>query len=167
MEAGLDFGRGRPDRSSMAAPEPYAPPADSALPVLNALLHCVKEVDRVCQRNIEELGITPAQFDVLVTLGDTAGMSCKVLGDEALITRGTLIPVLDRLEAKGLISRCKGESDSRQTIVRLTEEGQSLYERAFKEHVAFVRPYLDRLNPQEQSDLIRLLGKLGAAFSQG
>lgn len=134
------------------------------MPVLNALIRCFTQVDRVCQRHIEDLGLTPAQFDVLATLGDTAGMTCKTLGDETLITRGTLIPVLDRLEVKGLISRCKGEADSRQTIVRLTPEGQATYERTFQAYLAVVRPYLEALAPQEKADLIRLLGKLGAAF---
>lgn len=134
------------------------------LPVLNALLRCYTKLARLTERHVEELGLTPAQFDVLATLGDTAGMSCKALGDEALITRGTLIPVLDRLEAKGLVSRCKGAADSRQTIVALTPEGQAEYERTFTKHVDFVRPYLDTLDPAEQQDLIRLLGKLTAGL---
>lgn len=150
----------------MAPAQPYVPPPDSRLPVLNALIRCFTQVDRVCQRHIEELGLTPSQFDVLATLGDTAGMTCKALGEESLITRGTLIPVLDRLESKGLIGRSKGQSDCRQTIVRLTEEGQATYERTFEKYVATIKPYLDALTPEEQAELIRLLGKLGAAFSR-
>ena len=147
-----------------AAQESAVPTSESLLPVLNALLRCHTQVERVCTRDIERMGLTPAQFDVLAVLGDTPGMTCKALGEEALITRGTLIPVLDRLEAKGLVKRSRGTCDSRQTIVALTPEGQAMFEATFYKHVDFVRPLLDKLDPAEQADLIRLLGKLKSAF---
>lgn len=138
------------------------PGDESLLPPVRALLRAYAQLERVAARHLDSLGVTPAQFDVLATLGDERGMTCKDLGARSLISRGTLIPVLDRMEARGLIRRCKGTADSRQTIVSLTPEGQALYERTFPPHVAYLRGYLDHLAPEEQAQLVALLGKFEA-----
>ncbi|MBI6545272.1 MAG: MarR family transcriptional regulator [Cyanobacteria bacterium NC_groundwater_1444_Ag_S-0.65um_54_12] len=143
-----------------------APPFadESLIPVFRALGRCQSAIDRLTGPRFEALGLTPAQFDVLATLGDTSGMSCKELGERTLITRGTLSPVLDRLEAKGLITRAKGTNDCRQTFVTLTAEGQVTYERTFMPHVVWVKQYIDKLTPAEQAQLVSLLDKLQSAF---
>lgn len=136
----------------------------SLLPVLRALVECHTQVERTGTRHIEALGLTMPQFDVLVTLGDEPGMTCKDLGELSLTTKGSLLPILDRLEAKGLIHRCKGTQDSRQTIVALTEAGQALYEQAFTAHLAEMRPRIAALSEPEQAELVRLLRVLKEAF---
>lgn len=143
-----------------------SPEDESLLPVLRALESCRAVISRVLEPQIEAMGLTPAQFDVLATLGDTPGMTNKELGERTLITRGTLTPVLDRMEAKGLVHRCKGATDARQTLVSLTPEGQAAFERTFYPHVAQARRYLDRLDPGEQEQLVALLGKLRHAFQE-
>ena len=134
------------------------------LPVIRALHQCNQRLERVMTRFVEENGLTPAQFDVLATLGDTAGLPFKELGRQALITGGTLTPVLNRLEAKGLVQRCKDERDQRQVILKLTPEGQALYEATFLPHVDLMHGYLGALTPEEQGDLARLLCKFGDAL---
>lgn len=136
----------------------------SLLPVARALGRCYGRFETTAARHIASLGVTPAQFDVLVTLGDTAGLTIKALGAEALISKGTLLPVVERLEARGLVRRRKGEQDARQTIVSLTEAGQALYERIFLPHVAYMAPYFEALTPEERDRLVALLAKLEGAF---
>ena len=143
----------------------YPVPQDvSLLPVLRAMSTCTRKLEREGGRFIESLGVTPAQFEVLATLGDMRGMSCKELGDESLITQGTLHPVLDRLENKGLIQRAKSPTDQRQVIVSLTEAGQALYEETFLPVIAHMRKFIDILSPGEQATLVKLLKKLETAF---
>lgn len=143
---------------------PAVPDDESLLPELRALEGCRAVLTRVTEPHFEAMGLTGAQFDVLATLGDTSGMTNKELGERTLITRGTLTPVLDRMEAKGLVRRCKGATDARQTVVSLTPEGQAAYERTFMPHVQRMRRHLDRLSAPEQAELIRLLDKLRDAF---
>lgn len=145
----------------------HAPIPDgvSLLPVLRALVECHQQIQRVAGREIDAMGLTHAQFDVLATLGDTAGMTCKVIGEQTLITKGTLSPVLDRLEAKGLIRRTPGAQDRRQVVISLTDAGQALYERTFLPHVRRMQPRFDVLSPEEQRLLIHLLTRLKGGFS--
>jgi DNA-binding MarR family transcriptional regulator len=151
------------------ASTPWTPlPQDvSLLPVLRQLEECHTQVSRTMTRFVEGQGLTMPQFDVLVTLGDMAGMTCKQLGEQSLTTKGSLLPILDRLEAKGLVRRAKGEQDSRQTIVSVTDEGQALYQEVFTAYLAAVQPLLAMLTASEQQDLVRLLIKLKKAFAQG
>ncbi len=134
------------------------------LPVIRALHRCNQRVERVMNRFVEAHDLTPSQFDVLATLGDTAGLPFKTLSQQALVTGGTLTPVLNRMEAKGLVRRCKDERDSRQVILKLTPEGQALYEATFLPYVDHAQAYVDALAPDEQAELTRLLEKLENAL---
>lgn len=152
----------------MTAPStPWVPIPDdvSLLPLLRSLHACYSEVERAGARHIESLGLTPCRFDVLAALGDSEGMTVKELGERALITKGTLLPVIASLEEKGLARRAKSTEDSRQTIVSLTTAGQELYQRTFLVHVAFMRSYLDRLPPGHQPQLMSLLEEVQELFS--
>lgn len=137
----------------------------SLLPVFRALMECYRQVERVSERHIEASGLTPAQFDVLAVLGETDGMTCSELGRRTLITKGTLSPVLDRLEAKGLLTRKRGETDGRQIIVCLTPEGEATFQANFYPHVAFMRGHLSRMPDDRQQQLIALLRELQGVFT--
>jgi DNA-binding MarR family transcriptional regulator len=137
----------------------------SLLPILRSLMEAYHTVGRLSDRHIQELGLTGSQFDVIVTLGDLPGMTCKELGEKTLITKGTLTPVLDRLETKGLVSRQKGEQDARQTFVKLTPEGQKVYESTFFNHVDYMNRYFKQMPDAEQQQLVGLLQKLTGIFS--
>jgi DNA-binding MarR family transcriptional regulator len=108
--------------------------------------------------------LTPAQFDVLATLGDTPGLTCKQLGEGTLITKGTLTGVLDRLEAKGLIHRSRGQADSRQVTVTLTPEGEAVFKATFQPHIDYMAQFWDRMPQERQAQLIDLLQELQTAF---
>lgn len=136
----------------------------SMVPIARALHAVSQHQERLMWRFLEGTDLTPSQFDVLATLGDTEGMTCKELSAQSLITGGTLTPVLNRMEAKGLIKRTKGVQDSRQTIVSLTNEGQALYEQTFLPFVDHMQTYWSKLTGQENEELVRLLNKLGTAL---
>lgn len=142
-----------------------SPSQESELPAFRALIACCRQVERVAGRHVEALGLTHPQFDVIATLGDTPGMTVSELSELTLITRGTLKPVLDRLEERGLLTRCKGERDARQVVVTLTPEGQHLFRQTFPRHVAFLKQFIDKVPPDHQAQLISLLGEFERAFA--
>jgi len=116
------------------------PPREPFLPVLRELALCYQAFERFSSRHIRSLGLTPSQFDIIATLGNTAGMSCKELGERTLITKGTLTGVIDRLEARGLLRRRDAEHDRRSFTVALTPAGEREFERVFPAHLSFLRP---------------------------
>lgn len=150
----------------MAERDPRYPiPQDHMmLPEFRALTVCAQRAERLLDRFVESRGLTCSQFDVLATLGDQPGMTFKELSEQSLVTGGTLTPVLGRMEAKGLVHRCKGPQDARQTIVSLSPEGQAAYEQTFLPFVDHARARLAALTPEEQATLVALLDKLAAAL---
>jgi len=115
------------------------------IPVMRELARCYQAFERFDAARLRESGLTSAQADVIFTLGNTDGMSCKELGERTLITKGTLTGVLDRLEGRGLIRREPSPTDRRSLHIVLTPSGAELFEEVYPEHIAFLRERFDRL----------------------
>jgi len=122
---------------------------------------------RTDSRHVRSLQLTPSQFDVIATLGDTEGLTCAELSAATLVTKGTLTGVLDRLAAKGLIRRMPVAADRRSTRIRLTEKGDRLFQKTFAAHIAFIRPYFERALTKAEADQLRtLLLRLRQSFQE-
>ena len=130
---------------------------DPYLKVLRPLVEAYLAFARQDNRHIRSMRLTPSQFDVIATLGDTDGMTCSELSAATLVTKGTLTGVLDRLEKKGLIRRTAVKGDRRCVKVRLTEAGESLFRKSFTAHSAFLRPFFERSMNQREADQTRTL----------
>jgi MarR family transcriptional regulator, 2-MHQ and catechol-resistance regulon repressor len=118
-------------------------------------------------RHIKSLRLTPSQFDVIATLGDTNGMTCSELSAKTLVTKGTLTGVLDRLESKGLIRRETGVQDRRSITISLTAKGDALFQKTFAAHIAFLRPYFERaLSEKEVEQACKLLLQIRDSFQR-
>jgi MarR family transcriptional regulator, 2-MHQ and catechol-resistance regulon repressor len=139
---------------------------ESFLTLLRELVTCYQAFERVSSRHIRSLKLTPPQFDIIATLGNTPGMSCKELGERTLITKGTLTGVLDRLEARHLLSRRPDAEDARSTRISLTSKGQRLFEGIFPLHVDFLRPAFEHITPQQLGSHCQQLRQLRACFDQ-
>jgi DNA-binding MarR family transcriptional regulator len=141
---------------------------DPYLKALRPLVEAYLAFWRVDSRHIRTLRLTPSQFDVIVTLGDTTGLTCSQLSSQTLVTKGTLTGVLDRLAKKGLIRRESVAGDKRRTKIRLTEKGYALFQRVFAAHIAFIRPFFERaLSPQEIETIRSLLLRIRDSFQEG
>ena len=106
------------------------------LPTLQALAQCYQAFEAYSATDIRALGLTPPQFDIIATLGNTPGMTATELGDKTLITKGTLTGVVDRLAERGWVERVAHSSDRRSQIIRLTTSGEALFAQVFPVHMA-------------------------------
>ena len=141
---------------------------DPYLKVLRPLVEAYLAFCRVDSRHIRSLRLTPSQFDVIATLGDTSGLTCSQLSSQTLVTKGTLTGVLDRLAKKGLIRRESVAIDKRRTTIRLTEKGHALFQRVFAVHIAFIRPFFERALSQPEVETARtLLLRIRDSFEDG
>jgi DNA-binding MarR family transcriptional regulator len=140
---------------------------DPYLKVLRPLVETYLAFWRLDTRHIKSLRLTPSQFDVIATLGDTEGMTCSELSAHTLVTKGTLTGVLDRLVSKGLVRRDAMKGDRRSTKVSLTAKGDALFRQTFAAHLAFLRPFFERaLSPGEADQTRALLLRLRDSFQQ-
>jgi DNA-binding MarR family transcriptional regulator len=140
---------------------------DPYLKLVRPLVETYLAFWRTGSRHIKSLRLTPSQFDVIATLGDTGGMTCSELSAKTLVTKGTLTGVLDRLVSKGLVKRGALNTDRRYTKVSLTKRGEALFRKTFAAHIAFLRPFFERaLNADEVEETRTLLLRLRDSFNQ-
>jgi DNA-binding MarR family transcriptional regulator len=140
---------------------------DPYLKVLRPLVEAYLAFWRIDIRHIKSLRLTPSQFDVIATLGDTDGMTCSELSAQTLVTKGTLTGVLDRLVSKGLVRRGAMKQDRRCTKISLTVKGDVLFRKTFAAHLTFLRPFFERaLRPEEAEQTRVLLLRLRDSFRQ-
>lgn len=135
--------------------------------VLRQLLKTHQAFLSYAAKHVHKLDLTLPQYDVIITLGDTPGMTPKKLGEQTLITKGTLTGVVTRLEDKGLVQRIASKKDGRSQIVRLTEAGQTIYQQTYPEHLAFINRLFNNYQAEEvttlEADLVRLYDEIIAA----
>jgi MarR family 2-MHQ and catechol resistance regulon transcriptional repressor len=134
------------------------------IPVVRELVRCYQAFETYSAANIRELGLTPSQFDIIATLGNTPGMTSKMLGEKTLITKGTLTGVVDRLTAKDLVCRCQCEHDGRSQIVKLTEKGEAVFDRVFPAHVAHMGKLFVDLKTEDFARVQAVLQELHAVL---
>lgn len=132
--------------------------------MLRELARCYQAFEAYSGAHIRGLGLTPAQFDIVATLGNMPGMSFKELGERTLITKGTLTGVVDRLEAQRLVRRSASAEDGRSMIVSLTPAGARLFDKAFTAHLDHLRRALGNLAPTQLQRIESALRGLREAF---
>jgi len=145
-------------------------PSPIFLPLLRELSGTYQAFEVYSSAHVRSLGLTPAQFDIVATLGNTPGMTTRELGEKTLITKGTLTGVVDRLVDKKLVRRVAMPSDGRCQIVQLTAQGEKLFARIFPAHLAHMERAFAQLSQKELTgmtvSLRRLRGVFAAAHSK-
>lgn len=136
------------------------------IPLLRELVRCYQAFERVSNAHIRQTGLTPPQFDIVATLGNTEGMTFKELGRRTLITKGTLTGVVDRLVDRGLVRRVASDCDGRSTLVVLTKAGDALFRRTFPPHLSFLAPAFEALPEAGRRELESRLAQLRAEFEK-
>jgi MarR family transcriptional regulator, 2-MHQ and catechol-resistance regulon repressor len=138
----------------------------SFLPAMRELVRAYQAFSAYSETHVRQFDLTPAQFDVIATLGNTNGLSMGEIGEKTLITKGTLTGVIDRLTQKQLVRREVPEDNRRNVIVQLTPQGQQIFEQSFPSHIAHLKKRFDRLQPTELEALTDLLVQLKQAFQK-
>jgi|MudIll2142460700_1097286.scaffolds.fasta_scaffold11432_3 DNA-binding MarR family transcriptional regulator len=140
---------------------------DPYLKVLRPLVEAYLAFELIDNRHIKSLRLTPSQFDVIATLGDTDGLTCSELSARTLVTKGTLTGVLDRLVAKGFIRRDSMKDDRRCVKIRLTQKGDKMFRDTFAAHIAFIKPFFERALSRKDVDVAcALLIRLRDSFRE-
>jgi len=137
----------------------------SFIPVLRELARTYQEFESYSASHIRTLGLTPSQFDIIATLGNTDGMSFKELGEKTLITKGTLTGVVDRLEIKSLVRRIATPSDGRSQTVQLTPKGEALFAVTFPAHLNHVGQAFVTFSQNDLDNMADVLHRLRVALS--
>jgi DNA-binding MarR family transcriptional regulator len=104
--------------------------------------------------------LTPGQFGVLVVIDANPGLSQTQLGNALGIDRSTVVAVIDRLEARGLVARQPAPKDRRSHALHLSDSGKTTLRRLTERVRAHERQIAKSLSADEQARLIELLSRV-------
>lgn len=98
------------------------------------------------------------QYNVLRILrGAPEGLLCGEIGDRMISRDPDITRLLDRLEKRGLIGRCREDPDRRKILVRITPAGLALLASLHRPVCEMHRRQLGHLSPTQLRQLSRLL----------
>ncbi|MGA5820104.1 MarR family winged helix-turn-helix transcriptional regulator [Kitasatospora sp. NPDC094028] len=129
----------------------------SPMEVFGRLKRLHRLVSGELDRTFAAHGLDAPSFDVLATLkrsGPPYRLTPTGLMQSAMVTSGAITQRLDRLEARGLVTRTRSDQDGRSREVALTPEGHALIERALPDHLATERRLLAGLDEAGTAALV-------------
>ncbi|MEO8736558.1 MAG: MarR family transcriptional regulator [Edaphobacter sp.] len=146
----------------MFKPEQLDTDADSSgIHLWLVLWKAARSLEAHAQRSIHGFGMCQSDFGVLEALLHRGPLSVKALGAKVLLTSGSMTAAVDRLKARGLVTRQDDARDRRSRVVHLTDAGRELIEKVFAEHRIAMEQAVAGFPVEERSALIRSLRRLG------
>ena len=95
------------------------------------LYACSRALTKKYRPLLDNLGLTYPQYLVMLVLWEGDGIPVKQLSSKLYLDTGTLTPLLKRLESSGLITRKRTSLDERSVVIKLTDDGLKLKDKAY------------------------------------
>ena len=132
-------------------------------PTLGFLLH---DTARLLRKRFEQrarhMGLTRSQWQAMAYLASNEGIHQGGLAELLDIEPITLVPLLDKLEARGLIERRPHPTDRRSKLLFLTEAAHPLLATMRVIGEATRAEALESLTPSERAGLLQALTTMKA-----
>jgi MarR family 2-MHQ and catechol resistance regulon transcriptional repressor len=125
------------------------------------MMKAMRALTRYAAAGIEETGLGLSDFGVLEVLLSKGPLPVNTIGPIVDLTPGSISIAIDRLVAKGLVSRVESADDRRVRIVVLTPRGKDLIVSAFRKHSGQIKKVFSELSPEELLSLEVALKKVG------
>ena len=133
------------------------------------MMKAMRALTRYAAAGIEETGLGLSDFGVLEALLHKRPLPVNAIGPIVDLTPGSISIAVDRLHAKGLVSRVESGEGRRVRIVALTPSGKDLIVPAFRKHSGQMRRVFSELSPEELRGFevaLKKIGKRAAALME-
>lgn len=135
--------------------------------VLSRVTRLARHLDKVRGAAFAGSGLESWEFDVLAALrraGPSHRLSPGQLLKETMVTSGTMTNRIDRLSARGLVTRDPNPGDRRAVVVALTDAGRDAVDQAFADLMAAEQQIMADLDSQHRQALTVALRELLAPY---
>jgi DNA-binding MarR family transcriptional regulator len=109
--------------------------------------------------------MSPARLRMLGALYTEGPQIMHDLSEWLGVTPRNVTALVDALEEEDLVQRRSHPSDRRATIVELTDQGRKVTEAWWDHHLDHTSEIFGELPERDQRSLLRILGRLEAAFA--
>jgi len=106
--------------------------------------------------------LSQAEYDVLLTVTRSPQLTARLRDVTAnmLISQPSVSRLVERMVARGLLSKCADPDDGRGALVRATDEGASRFRAIATAHARSIAEKMTSLDDDELAELQRLTDKL-------
>jgi DNA-binding MarR family transcriptional regulator len=133
------------------------PPAGSDVGLAAALRISVNRLSRRLRAERAAHGLQPelsdTQFAALAVLETHAEMTPGELAEHEKVQPPSMTRVIAALEERGLLMRAPHQTDKRQVLLTVTDQGRDLVHQARRLREAWLARRLRELSPEEQATL--------------
>ena len=125
------------------------------------MMKAMRAITRYALADIEKAGLGDSDFRVLEVLLNKGPLPVNVIGPKVNLTPGSISVAVDRLLAKGFVSRTESSEDRRVRVVALTPRGKSVITPIFRAHVETMEKVFAGLSRHELRQLEQQLKRVG------
>ena len=125
------------------------------------MMKAMRALTRYAASGIDETGLGLSDFGVLEALLNKGPLPVNTIGPIVDLTPGSISIAVDRLFAKGLVTRVESTEDRRVRIIALTTRGKDLIVSAFRKHSGQMKRVFSELSPEDLRGLEVMLKKVG------
>ena len=125
------------------------------------MMKAMRALTRYAAAGIEETGLGLSDFGVLEALLHKGSLPVNTIGPIVDLTPGSISIAVERLVAKGLVSRVESTGDRCVRVVSLSPRGKELIAAAFRKHSGQMKNVFSELSPEELRGLEAALKKIG------
>ena len=133
------------------------------------MMKAMRALTHYAAAGIKDTGLGDSDFPVLEVLLHKGPLPVNTIGPVVGLTPGSISIAVDRLVARGLVSRVESTQDRRVRIVALTARGKDLIVSAFQKHSGQMKRVFSELSPGELRGLevaLKKIGKRAAALME-
>lgn len=133
-----------------------------AIAAWESLFRAQHEVLHEISGDFCEDDLTQGEYDVLLTVTRGVDQAARLrdVTSRMLISQPSVSRLVDRMVARGLLSKCPDPQDGRGAIVRATDAGQTAFRRVATVHGRSIAERMSVLTDDELSTLQELTAKL-------
>jgi MarR family transcriptional regulator, 2-MHQ and catechol-resistance regulon repressor len=125
------------------------------------LARATRAVSNCTEARLAGAGITHTQLGVLEAILHLGPLTQRTLIDKVLTSPGNMTDLIDKLEERGFVTRCRVEADRRNVEVGLTEAGHGFIATLFPQHAGDIAAAMSALSDAEIATLDGLLRRVG------
>lgn len=130
------------------------------------LLRTTDMLSRPLTQLLKNEDVSPTQYNVLRILrGSPDGLTCGEIGSRMITRDPDITRLLDRMEKRNLISRCRETKDRRMVLTRIAADGLALLARLDEPVQTMHRKLLGHLGRERLNDLVSLLSACREALN--
>lgn len=133
-----------------------------ALAAWESLFRAQHELFMEMSADFDDAGLSAAEYDVLLTVSRCASRTARLRDVTAnmLISQPSVSRLVDRMVARGLLSKCADPEDGRGSLVHATDDGAQAFRQVATVHGRSIAERMSRLDDEELRALLAITAKL-------